>query len=510
MRSTVFLALGALFVSGSALPGQLTQDAPPELFVPAVEQRPLYVSEMAVRQRNVSFERALLGASSRRAAPVLTVNLFPDVRVPAVLDRVEEAWGGGHVWVGHVATRPEEEVIFSVFEDALTGTVNYQDRLFQIHYRGGGVVTVTEADENRAPACATTDAHAVAKDPTPIPLGNAGRAASPDVDVMVVYTTKAKNANGGSTGMNSLINLGVTETNNGYSNSQVEQRIVLVHSAELVGYVENGNFGTELDRLTRTGDGWIDEIHGWRDTYGADIVTEIIASGSSCGIAWLMTHISLSFEDSAFNVVADGCFTGYYSFGHELGHNMGCAHDRQNASVGAHDYSYGYRTGGSPNYRTVLAYSPGSRVNRYSNPNITYGGKVMGIAYPSASSAENWRTLVNASNVVHRWRHDTSPTMKIPKLFQGVAATLKGENLTPGGDFYIAYSIHGGGPTQTAWGDANLTRPFVALGPATVDASGFAEIPITVPAGSQGTKVWFHGLDLGSFSLTNGMAKVID
>ena len=53
------------------------------------------------------------------------------------------------------------------------------------------------------------------------------------------------------------------------SNTLINMR--LVHSAQ-VAYTESGSYSTDLDRLTSTSDGYMDEVHTWRDQYGADLV----------------------------------------------------------------------------------------------------------------------------------------------------------------------------------------------------------------------------------------------
>ena len=63
---------------------------------------------------------------------------------------------------------------------------------------------------------------------------------------------------------------------------------------------------------------------------------------------------------NAFSVVDRTCATGYYSFGHEMGHNMGLNHAHGDPTgTGAYPYSYGHKW---PGYRSVMAYSPGTRV----------------------------------------------------------------------------------------------------------------------------------------------------
>ena len=73
------------------------------------------------------------------------------------------------------------------------------------------------------------------------------------------------------------------------------------------------------------------------------------------------------------------------SLAHELGHNQGDNHNREDSVgyVGAYDYSYGYRLCQTGGFRTVMSYScsGGTRVSYFSNPNVTLStGVVTGTA----------------------------------------------------------------------------------------------------------------------------------
>lgn len=125
----------------------------------------------------------------------------------------------------------------------------------------------------------------------------------------------------------------------------------------------------------------------------ADTAALLTADLSGCGIAY--THTTGSCY--TLSVTKKSCATGYYSFGHEIGHNFGAKHNVEkysSSSLASHPYSYGhgylvepkgpsYYTG----YRTILAYTADgyyNRINRYSNPN-----KICDLC-----SAADWATSV--------------------------------------------------------------------------------------------------------------------
>ena len=208
--------------------------------------------------------------------------------------------------------------------------------------------------------------------------------------------------------MEALINLAVEETNTAFANSQISPRLRLVHMAE-VNYTETGNMGTDLSRLRGKTDGYMDEVHAWRDAYAADQVSLIESTGNYCGIAYLMTSVGSYFQSSAFAVVHRSCATGYYTFGHEWGHNAGSHHDRANAgSSPAYAYSYGDQAPDSA-YRTVMAYNAGCgcpKSQHFSNPDILYGGQPTGIDHDidPANSADNARSINNVAYTMANFR----------------------------------------------------------------------------------------------------------
>jgi hypothetical protein len=209
--------------------------------------------------------------------------------------------------------------------------------------------------------------------------------------------------------MEALITLAVDSANQAYSNSQIAMQLRLVHTAE-VAYTESGALDTDLTRLRSTTDGFMDQVHQLRDQHQADLVALIVDNGgASCGIAYVMTNgPRASFASSAFSVTARDCIVND-TLAHELGHNMGNAHDRATGGTGVFPYSYGYRDVVG-RFRTIMAYACPTvscpRVKYFSNPNIMINGRPAGIdhAIDPVNSADNARSMNEVRQIVAAWR----------------------------------------------------------------------------------------------------------
>ena len=168
-----------------------------------------------------------------------------------------------------------------------------------------------------------------------------------------------------------------------------------------------------------------------RDAFGADLVSLWTETEDAdfCGLARAMSTVSSDFEAKAFSVVERSCATGNYSFGHELAHNMGAKHDRDNTSgAGSYPYSYGYRDSNSAKeWRTMLAYCErdsdnncvnwGPRIPYFSNPNVNYNGTPTGRPAGTSDSADNAQTLNNTAFTVANFRQTkvfTGPNILTP------------------------------------------------------------------------------------------------
>jgi hypothetical protein len=361
----------------------------------------------------------------------LILNLFDDVEFKAILNRTDYVTPEKLSWIGHLEGIEYSEVILVKGEGILTGSINFPGGIFEIVYVKEGIHRINEINPSSIPP--PSEPIQVYIDPTEESMGNDPSILTDDgsfIDVMVVYTADARTAAGGTDGIKNLINQGISQTNQGYLNSGVNQRIKLAHSEE-VGYSEAGfDWNVTLDRLRIKNDGYMDGVHNLRDTYKADTVVLLVEySKKYWGLAYKMTTLSNIFEAYAFAVVTRKGVTQSYAFPHELGHNMGCAHDRANANEpGAYPYSYGYQ---APDYsfRTIMAYDcPNgcTQVNYWSNPDKIYNGLPMGVAEGNPNSADNRKTLNKTAFTVANFRISENQ----PPVFNTTYGTVNGREGT--------------------------------------------------------------------------------
>lgn len=273
---------------------------------------------------------------------------------------------------------------------------------------------------------------------------SAGDTAATTVDLVLGYTGGFVDSLGGESQAITRLNAMVDFTNEAYVNSQIDARIRLVKTV-LVNYTDANSNKAALQELTgfeapstrTTPAAAFNQLRAARDQYGADLVSLVrrfnTPENDGCGIAWLngggRTGLDTGDEFFGYSVVSDGRDAGddgktYFcrdeTLAHELGHNMGAAHDRdtsdgddnvlQNNEYGVYDYAFGYKTSAANgNFYTIMAYgeSGQTRYRVFSNPRITTCG---GLPCGVANSADNARALTQTIPVVALFRATVVPT----------------------------------------------------------------------------------------------------
>ncbi len=338
----------------------------------------------------------------------VTLPLFPDVTMQLVRDELRET-PRGIVWRGHVADDPSSGAIFVIHGEVVVGNIFTRERTFELRYAGNGVHEIREIDGTKFPPDSQpTEPKLLPGNPESDPCGNTDSGA--EIDVMVVYNAASRMAAGSTEMMEAEVVLAIEASNQAYINSNVTQRLNLVHTQE-VSYAETGSAVTDRNQLHDPDDGVIDEVHALRDAYGADIVALITETPSDfCGFAFIMSPVTTTFEPFAFASVRRSCSVSNLSFPHELGHIMSARHDwaHDPAADSPFPYNHGH-TSLSGIERTIMSIAGGARLQFFSNPNLNYplSGDPMGVA-TGPRQADNHRALNDTALTVANFRC-TSP-----------------------------------------------------------------------------------------------------
>eukprot|EP01041_Mallomonas_annulata_P002015 gene2016-3914_t len=196
------------------------------------------------------------------------------------------------------------------------------------------------------------------------------------IDIGVMYTPQALVDMGNSAAaMQSLVNLATDEGNQILTRSLVNLRLRVVFTFPLLNtsFVEPGNpkscsgstFSTLLSWFQNNGDGIMDEAHTYRDTFGADFVLLINHCGAYGGMGYVNIGTPGNSPSYAFANYNVGYVYGLVWM-HELGHIMGCFHDRfsdVSSTISYPTYSaYGHcwedtNKNDCTCYRSVMAYA---------------------------------------------------------------------------------------------------------------------------------------------------------
>ncbi|CAN5854479.1 hypothetical protein BH23ACT11_BH23ACT11_15420 [soil metagenome] len=389
------------------------------------------------------------------AAPLLNGSVQPGDQMQVLLpggertyriQRIED-WTEGTRSVAAVAEDGSMDVIALTFaRGGAVGHITSRDDFFHVELDPGGALLKrmdpAQIDELR---CGLDHDHEVA--PTP---GGAGRAALEHtmahfsmpslvatlndpitIDLLILYTFKAIAwADGpGRPGIEGVIAQSMNLSQLALDNSQTGIKLRLVHS-RWTNYDEatppptgetGGASSWHLRRLTAgptynpwgaNADGFMPEAHTLREEFGADLVTLFAEISDVGGIAWLLNSIG-GRPEIGFSVNRVQQMGSTYTLVHEIGHNMGNAHGRDQPSAtagpagGLFEYSVGWRfQGGNGSYNSVMSYGqPGDiRIAHFSNPEVLFDGVETGAMSGQFAPANAARSMREVKRAVASYR----------------------------------------------------------------------------------------------------------
>ncbi len=339
--------------------------------------------------------------------PATTINLdtiglfdLPDFKIElpglenvfAIKEKVKNNRFSGRNWTGDVffldpygfETGVQGRAYFVEKNGEITGVINTADEMIQVFPDGaGGQIIIRTGHDDAAPegeplrdeSGAQTQGAAAPIVGGRIDGESPATMANPyTVDVMYVVTpaTAAAVAD-----VQTLIELSLTTGNDVLENSLIPMRLRWVGTHFTPDYQETDLMTPSLYDMRNTNDSHMDEVHGVRQTLGADMVMLVSSASNYCGLAFLDADPSL-----AFSAVFHGCMSSYTPI-HEFGHNFGADHDLDNGHNIEYSFGYGQQNDlVEPYWRTVMSYACEgvycARIPYFSTPELTYNDLPLG------------------------------------------------------------------------------------------------------------------------------------
>ena len=320
---------------------------------------------------------AVFGASA--GAEPIAFKLFGDVEVKAQVRSAKMLDGGSRFLAGAL----EDGGHFTLFRHAtgiVRGEFHSSRGVYTLRSHGPGQVVVKQQDVSKLPGCGGALGQAPARVPAPVgrlrkhgpsagasapvrallPASAASEGSKP-IDVLVLYTQRVEDHEGGPAQARATIENEMAKTNQVLENSGLSHRRMRLAAIEKVDYEQGEHLGIDIDNLSNTSAdndedndySALDEVFPLIEKHKADLVHLLVRDiGGVCGVADSYSgrdeldtrrHCSNSSNhdlclynerrrqwaaEDRFAVTAVKC-TINYTFTHELGHNLGLFHNRE-------------------------------------------------------------------------------------------------------------------------------------------------------------------------------------
>lgn len=340
----------------------------------------------------------------------LNLNLLSDASFLGVVEGIKQRAQKRLTITGYLHDAPDSSFIIVVNEDVAVGVIRTKlpNELYQLSYLGDGTHLVSRVNPRLYPpeedeCFPANELNSPSENEQQNNLGRyieqseavSNGCTQPEsvFDVLMAYTNLARQAMGGTNAAIAQCQLAVDVSNDAYDDSEIPARMRLVHTME-VNFNEPGDQCEWLDWLRSQA-----TVTTARDTYRADFVNMLTSTGSGCGFC-------LASEASAYTVAKWDRAVNTWTLAHEIGHNQGCLHNREDAGcVGNDPYSYGWHFLGDSggHWGTVLSYE-GTRISHFSNPDISFDGQPTGVPIGDPNEAHNAQTIINRTPTCEGFR----------------------------------------------------------------------------------------------------------
>ncbi|MDZ7757210.1 zinc-dependent metalloprotease [Rhodohalobacter sp.] len=248
--------------------------------------------------------------------------------------------------------------------------------------------------------------------------------------------------------------------------------------------------------------GFMEEVHDLRNQYGADLVAAVLSEPNTGGIAWMNNsptgnHI-LGFSINRVQQIGSG-----NTLVHEIGHNMGNAHARNQPSKaagvfgGMFAYSTGNRfTAGSKQYATVMAYNDGgySSIPNFSNPDVSFSDVPTGTELSSSSAAgpsNSARSMREIKRVIAAYR----PTLVDPPAISIEESSISAELDQNNSTVTVPITLQNSGTSDLLWDfDFDIESGVIANSKQQADQSQTMQVAPLIGTFASGSNISFTEL----------------
>ena len=373
------------------------------------------------RYRLFDFNPDLVYLNARNTGETLNLTFFDDKHYTAEISKAEVNDAGRSVITAKILESDFGYAIITISEDTITisAKVPELDEFFFASVKNGqaylGQARLSEMAKDELPCGVLDVPHNMIHTKVDECVSTNNNVV---IDLLYVYTPAAVQwalNDWRVTDINHLIDIVQATSNLVMANSETGIIFNTVHR-HLTNYVEIDSW-EDLDRFRQTNDGYMDEVHVLRNLYGADVMVFLAHISFTGGMAALLTDFEGFGEwdnyAASINRIQQASWS--YTVVHEIGHNMGAHHHRdQNFQEGPNEwlanYSSGWRGQIQGVMRTsVMAYEAGAyyedglyghRMPYFSTPLISINGTIIG----NATLADNARLLRETKVVTAAYR----------------------------------------------------------------------------------------------------------
>jgi len=405
----------------------------------------------------------------------LIYRFFDDTAYTVTVSSVSSGYAGAQIVEGHALNSSD-----ILFRSVITGEgiryeINDKQRgfIYQAVSLSNGSLQITEYNKEKGEAIIPTEPLTVPGETldTSFNFGilsadtiGVTPLSTSEIDVMLVFDQTAQTWAGANGGVTAFANAVISKMNTAHalSGTECSFRLIHVYLSSHTYNTSTEDLGTVLSDLYYE-DGGVSEVSDLRDSIGADLVAMMVDTGSAygtTGIGYLPGSSSGS-SRAAFSVNSIRSVNISHTMTHEIGHNLGCGHSKDQASgpgPGIFSYAAGwYFTGANgTKYHTIMSYNNDGYGNYYqpcelfSSPLLSFQSRVPG----DAADGDNARCIRNMKSVIAGYRTSSVNMVSDPVITPATGSSFTGSLAvsmscsTAGAE--IRYTTDGSDPTATS------------------------------------------------------------